>query len=173
MQVVHTKTRAEYDELISILDKKGGSWCSRTSMKGCDAWKIYEHNTCIDINDINLISYFELEYFTIRWYTILSLNEYKAMNDITEECEFKRGERIMVRDYTEDEYDEVTFLAYIEWAENPYICVESCSHNAYNNWKLFAVSTWKYTKKKPTHLPEEIEKAKRLLIETGEKWATF
>jgi len=36
------------------------------------------------------------------------------MNDITEECEFKRGERIMVRDYTEDEYDEVTFIAYLE-----------------------------------------------------------
>jgi len=55
MQVVHTKTREEYDELISILEKKGGSWKGHASMKVCDAWKIYERHTCIDINDINLI----------------------------------------------------------------------------------------------------------------------
>ena len=172
MPVVHTKTRAEYDELISILEKKWGSWCSRTSMKGCDAWKIYEHNTCIDINDINLISYFELEYFTRRWYTILSLNEYKAMNDITEECEFKRGERIIVWD-NENENDERIFIAYIEWAYSPYVCVTNEDEEDFTRWNPFGFFSWKYAEKKPTHSPEDIENAKKLLIETGEKWSTF
>jgi len=114
MPVVHTETREEYDELMDILDKKGAKWRSKESNKAYDAWKVYENNTCIEIDDLNLISFADIEYYTEQRYTILSLNDYKKMNDIKEECEFKRGDMILVRDYISEEYDERIFLAYIE-----------------------------------------------------------
>jgi len=36
------------------------------------------------------------------------------MNDIKEECEFKRGERIMVRDDKFNKYEERIFISFIE-----------------------------------------------------------
>ena len=172
MPAVHTKTREEYDELIEILDKKEAKWDEWQTVKEFDAWKAYEDYTCVDINDINNLLFAPLEYDIEEWSTILSLNEYKSMNDI-KECEFKRGEVILVRDYISEEYDERIFLAYIEWMYAPYICVRSSNDGAYTKWKPFDVNLWKYAKKKPTPSSEEIENAKKLLIETWEKWSTF
>ena len=171
MQVVHTKTREEYDELMDILDKKGGSWEYREPMKVFDAWKEYEHNTCIDINDINNLLFWPLEYEIKEWSTILSLNDYKKMNDIKEECEFKRGERIMVRDDKFNKYEERIFISFIEWAEFPYIVHFEGAE--FKKWKTFQYQFWRYAEKKPTYSQEDIQKAKKLLIETWEKWSTF
>jgi len=172
MQAVHTKTQAEYDELMDILDKKWAKWRSKESNKAYDAWKTYENNTCIEIDDLNLISFADIEYYTEQRYTILSLNDYKAMN-YTKECEFKRGERIMVRNHELHENEERIFLAYIEWALAPYICVNNRDEEDFTKWNPFTSTIWKYAKQKPAHSPEDIENAKKLLIETWEKWATF
>ena len=173
MPVVQTKTRAEYDELMDILDKKWAKWRSKESNKAYDAWKTYENNTCIEIDDLHLISFADIEYYTEQRYRILSLNDYKKMNDIKEVCEFKRGERISISDDTGDEYEERIFISYIEWASSPYVCVD-CYHNlAYANWEPFDITSWKYALEKKKISSEDIQKAKKLLIETWEKWATF
>ena len=172
MQAVHTKTRVEYDELMDILEKKWGSWSGHAGTKAFDAWKEYEHNTCIDIEEIDLLSVADIEYFTNYSYTILSINQYKAMNDI-KECEFKRGEVILVRNHELQENEEAIFIAHIEWGKYPYICVINIHEEDFTQWNTFCFLTWKYAQKKPTPSPEDIQKAKKLLIETWEKWSTY
>ena len=83
-------------------------------MKEFDGWDRCKQNTCIHIENLEKIYSFDITHYTEQLYTILSLNDYKKMNDIKEVCEFKRGERIMVRDYELKDYEERIFLAYIE-----------------------------------------------------------
>ena len=172
MPVVHTKTKEEYNELMDILEKKWAKWRSKESNKAYDAWKVYENNTCIEIDDLNLISFADIEYYTEQRYTILSLNDYKKMNDI-KECEFKRGERIMVRDDKFNKYEERIFLAYLGVSYSPYVCISYGDEENFTKWNTFTFISWKYAKQKPTHSPEDIENAKKLLIDAGEKWSTF
>ena len=64
MIVVHTKTQKEYDELMDILDKKGGCWNCGLKTKTTNRWNLYKDNTCINIDDITEISFSELVYYT-------------------------------------------------------------------------------------------------------------
>jgi len=88
------------------------------------------------------------------------------MNDI-KECEFKRGDVILVRNNELKEYEEAIFLAQIKWGLYPYICVIDICEEDFTTWKTFGFTTWKYAKQKPKTSPEEIENAKKLLIEAG------
>ena len=88
------------------------------------------------------------------------------MNDI-KECEFTRGERIIVWYTKIDQYEEQIFLAYIDWATKPYICVDWYDEDMFIDWDTFWTTNWVYAKKKPKHSTEDIEKAKKLLIEAG------
>ena len=171
MQIVHTETRVEYDELMDILEKKGGSWCGWDKMKEYDVWNAFKQDTCINIStNLNTIVFGELVYYIKNWYTILSLNDYKKMNDIKEVCEFKRGEMILTSNEVDGEYMDRIFLAYIDWARNPYVCVSRGDEYNFTTWMPFDEYSWKWTKKKPTHSPEEIENAKKLLIEARSGW---
>jgi len=173
MQVVHTSTQEEYDELMDILDNRWRTWCGWDTIKGFNAWNAFKQDTCINIStNLNTIVFSELVYYIKNWYTILSLNDYKKMNDI-KECEFKRGEVILVWENKKGNLEERIFLAYIEWAHYQYICVSNGIEEDFEKWNSFTVNMWKYAEKKATRITEEIEKAKKLLIETWEKWSTF
>jgi hypothetical protein len=52
-------------------------------------------------------------------------------------------------------YLERIFLAYIEGAEEKYICVASWDEQKFDNWKEFDIIWWKYCKKIEKEEPVE------------------
>ena len=90
MQAVHTKTQEEYNELLDILDKKGGKWCNGNIINRDGIFKHwYQEKTCVNIDDITSL---------YVW-----LDDYKKMNDIPV-CEFKRWEIVEIRDNLRHEW---------------------------------------------------------------------
>ena len=163
MQVVHTKTQEEYNELLDILNKKGGKWCNGNIINRDGIFKHwYQEKTCVNIDDITSLYVWLDDYFRDEWYQILSLNDYKKMNDIPV-CEFKRWEIVEIRDNLRHEWSRKIFLAEIFWSEYPFICadIEDEKDN-----KEFMHTSWKFCRKIDTA-------KKRLVMMTDEEYNLF
>lgn len=71
----------------------------------------------------------------------------------------RRGDRILVWGNQERQITEAIFLAYIEGAVSPVMCVSACDEIKFKNGLLFNVTNWKNWK------PEHTEQIVELTIE--------
>jgi hypothetical protein len=81
------------------------------------------------------------------------ITDFKIVKE--EECLFKYGERIFIRDDENEEWEKVIFLAYLPGAHFPYICVQSLCLDAFEEGRKYSIDTYKYARKKEEKSPFE------------------
>ena len=64
----------------------------------------------------------------------------------------KRGDRVLVWDEATHEYERI-FLAYIDDADKPFICVAGSSENLFNEGQVFPTTEWRDAKPVPVQEP--------------------
>lgn len=73
------------------------------------------------------------------------------------ENEFVRGEKVLVSDTINCNGQERIFIAHIEGAEKPYLCLAMGQEELYYKGRSFAFVPWKYCKKKPNFAPVKVK----------------
>ena len=65
------------------------------------------------------------------------------------EPQFKRGDRVLVWDFDEEDVDESIFIAHIDGAKRPFVCVDCSSEDQFNNGERFGIVAYKHAKPLP------------------------
>ena len=90
------------------------------------------------------------------------------------EPQFKRGDRVLVWDCDEEDVDERIFLAYIEGAKRPFVCVDCSSEDQFNNnnGERFRIVVYEHAKPLPAKqtvtlelTDEQLERIKGIINE--------
>ncbi len=87
--------------------------------------------------------------------TLLTVAEFIELT--TAEPEPVRGDKVLVWDHNEEEYEPAqrTFLGMIEWARYPYFCVSAWEEEEFNKWQEFSAQPWRFCKKVPAEVVVE------------------
>jgi len=136
---VHTPTKESYDRLMKAYDKKGWRWCDWEKPTEFNDRHHYWEQTAIDMHDKFCKQTIESQ--KVSWYTIITVEEALAKL-----WQYERGQEVLVRDTDEDKRQEKIYLATIEWAIYPYICVAWSNNTEYIDWKMFDTTGRKYIK---------------------------
>lgn len=130
---VHCKTQEEYDSLMDIYVKKWWKqkdWQQPKSQNNFDRYG----ELCVLYND--KLEYGSKGFLKLMWYKILTFNELLEMEWL---ANFKRGDKVLVRDSDSAIRLERIYLATIEWAKQPFHCVEGQDGKEFLDWRPFAV----------------------------------
>ena len=73
------------------------------------------------------------------------------------EPQFKRGDRVLVYDSCGTTYGEKIFIAYIEGAKRPFMCVDWSSEDKFNNGERFGIVDYAQAKPIPTNKTVTLE----------------
>jgi len=140
---INTKTQEEYNRVIEIFEKKGWVWNSwRLPTNWLNMWNDYKENTCVDYK--NNFRRADINSDIQLWYKIISFQEFLEMEW---KEEFVRWERVLMRDYDYEEWEERIYIATIKWAKTPYIVVNNLDEKKFINWEKFSIMAYKQIKK--------------------------
>ncbi len=145
------KTEEEAKELLKELNKRGYVWSDGSSLLSYTSHTEWangdSYGLAYQIWEDKDITYSCLGGYLRKDCPTLSFKEFKE-EYMENKCEFKRGDKILVRDFPDNDYIEKIFLTYIDGAFSPYICVAGVYEEGYENGEEFVTQHWKYAKKK-------------------------
>lgn len=80
--VVNTKTKAEYDELMRLLEDDGWKWSNGALPTWSNSWLADEKDTCIEVTKKSLLYYDSKSYYQDEGYKVITLDEFKEVQGI-------------------------------------------------------------------------------------------
>lgn len=141
-------TQEECDIIMDMMHDSGLKWRTGKSYKetrisNCIPYHCYRPHEW---------SFWSKNYYESEWYTICPASDF-----IEAKRQPKQGERVLVRDYDDEEWKEGIFLCEVPQAIYPYICVARYYESDYIEWKKISFNRWKQIKQLPTTSTYTIE----------------
>jgi len=143
MEVINTRTKEEYNELMEMYEAKGWKWSIEKKPTKYDIWDEEEELTCICNND--LFTFSDIQCYKERWDTIITFQEYK------ERLNYKIHPWDAV--WVDDDSQYNADIAFKEKTNRWYIWKTKSWEFVVEN-KYWYVHSWKFISKKK---PKEIE----------------